>query len=91
MFITVDCPDFKFDIVCVPLCQNFRTVVRTEFLDTTINNCQTGQETKSVMTHYEFISTDYPVPVTTSPVRGGTPETGNRPVTCLTLYMTRVF
>jgi hypothetical protein len=32
-----------------------RTVVRTEFLDTSINSCQTGQETKSVMTYGESL------------------------------------
>ncbi len=38
------------------LFQSFRAFVRTDFLDTTINNCQTDQETQSTMTRWEFIS-----------------------------------
>jgi hypothetical protein len=38
MFITVDWPDSKVDSDCVRVSELFRT----EFLDTTINNRQTG-------------------------------------------------
>jgi hypothetical protein len=37
-FITVDWSDSKVDSSCVRVSELFRT----EFLDTTINNCQTG-------------------------------------------------
>jgi hypothetical protein len=38
MFITVDWSDSKVDSACVRVSELFRT----EFLDMTINNCQTG-------------------------------------------------
>jgi hypothetical protein len=53
MFTTVDCPDSKVDSDCVRVSELFRA----EFLDATINNCQTGKETKSTMTPWDFIST----------------------------------
>jgi hypothetical protein len=42
MFITIEWPDTKF-YSQESLCKSFRTVVRTEFLETTINNRQTGE------------------------------------------------
>ena len=53
----------------------FRTVVRTELLDTTINNCASSRWTTSQIR----VGTGEPLH-RLEPV----PETGNRPVTCLT-------
>ena len=42
-------PYCKCTVSIESLCQSFRTVVRTEFLDTTINNSDTGQETQRTL------------------------------------------